>query len=322
MHLLPNLMPVPGDGKSFSILIVDDNSLIRDLLTMHLVKRNYQVHCAANGQEALALLEKEQIDLVLLDLVMPELDGLGVLKHIRKTRSSLDLPVLIITAINESKQIVTALELGANDYVTKPLDIPVVMARLQTQLALCDTKKELDEKNRILEKIATIDELTGIPNRRYFNQYFVREWERATRSQIPISLIFCDIDFFKSYNDLYGHPQGDTCLRQIADVLHKTVRRTLDIVSRYGGEEFVIVLPDTDEEGAYVFAERTRQNVEALRLPHGNSGNFEHVTISLGVATMIPNRDNCSSELIDLADQRLYRAKDSGRNCTYLRAAG
>lgn len=311
-----HLALVPTNGKFYNVLIADDNMLIRDLLTIHLIKNNYQVFTADNGLEALQIIEKEQIDIVLLDLMMPKLDGIGTLKEIRKNFSSLDLPVLIITAMDDSSSVVKVLELGANDYVTKPLDIPVVLARLQTQLSLRETKQELEEKNRILEKIATLDELTGIPNRRYFNQYFMREWERASRSQIPISIIFCDIDFFKTYNDFYGHPQGDVCIKKIAQILQKTVRRTLDIVSRYGGEEFVIVLPDTDEDGAFVFAERTRMNVEEMRLPHANREHLDHVTISLGVATMIPSRDNSPSELINLADQRLYRAKDCGRNCT------
>lgn len=303
--------PQPGQ---INILVVDDNILVRDLLRLGLSRTGYCVTCANGGKQAISLLKNTAYDLVLLDIIMPDYDGLEILQEIREVYSRTELPVIMVTAVDESTKIVRALELGANDYVTKPIDVPVVLARLKTHLTLREIQHQLAEKNRMLEKIATIDELTGIPNRRYFNQYFGREWDRAKKLKNLMSIIFCDVDYFKAYNDYYGHQKGDDCLRSIARLLQNTARRSIDLVARYGGEEFVIVLPGTDTLTAQNFAERLRFDVERMHLPHKNSEVASYVTISLGVTTATPTPQVKPSDILVQVDQLLYQAKRSGRN--------
>lgn len=165
-----------------------------------------------------------------------------------------------------------------------------------------------------LHLLISLDGLTGIANRRYFDEYLEREWKRAIRCGKPLSLIMCDIDYFKAYNDTYGHLNGDECLKKVALALSDTIKRPGDLVARYGGEEFAVVLPETDQHGAVIIAEILRTDVESLKIEHVNSSNSKYVTISLGVAAAIPSMDSSFTELIIAADKALYQAKKEGRN--------
>ncbi len=178
--------------------------------------------------------------------------------------------------------------------------------------------KELEEKNNTLQRLSTIDELTNISNRRKFDEYFKKEWLRLKREKKPISLLLCDIDYFKLYNDYYGHQEGDKCLHAIAKTIEKVARRPADLAARYGGEEFIMVLPDTDGNGAKIVAERILKEIESLQITHKKSNISEHVTISIGIASLIPDIDLSSEILIFAADKALYEAKDSGRNKSVL----
>jgi diguanylate cyclase (GGDEF)-like protein len=297
-----------------SLLVVDDDEMTRDVLARRLQRIGHAVVSARDGAQALELIGQQPFDAILLDIKMPGLTGFDVLKKIRQTKSVTDLPVLMVTSSDDSDSVVEALELGANDYITKPLDFPVALARIRTQLLLRRVVVALEEANRKLERLSFLDGLTNIANRRRFDEYLGLEWRRAQREQTPVSLILVDVDFFKLFNDHYGHEAGDEVLKRVAATLDATVGRPADLVARYGGEEFVVVLPGTDVQGAARLAERLRAAVAAMEIPHAQSRTAPHVTISLGVATIVPAREGAPEGLVTAADQALYEAKREGRN--------
>ncbi len=297
-----------------ALLLVDDDEMARDLLSRRLERIGYSVTVAADGSQALELIAREPFDVVLLDIKMPGLTGFQVLQAIRRIHSVTDLPVVMVTSSDDSDSIVEALELGASDYVTKPIDFPVALARIRTQLLLRRMVLALEEANQKLERLSFLDGLTNIANRRRFDDFLQREWRRALRDAAPISVILADIDFFKAYNDTYGHEAGDDILKKVAMALGATLSRPADLVARYGGEEFVAVLPGTDAGGAAFLAERLRAGVEGLQIAHAGSRAGAHVTISLGVATTVPERGASPDALVAAADQALYQAKRDGRN--------
>ncbi len=296
------------------LLVVDDDEPTRDVIVRRLQRIGHAVTGARDGGEALELIAAEPFDAVLLDIKMPGLTGFDVLRAVRRTRSVTDLPVIMVTSSDDSDSIVEALELGANDYITKPLDFPVALARIRTQLLLRHVVVALEAANRQLERLSFLDGLTGIANRRRFDESLAREWRRAQREQAPLSVILVDIDFFKAYNDRYGHEAGDEILKRVAAALDGAVNRPADVVARYGGEEFVAVLPGTDADGAVRLGERLRAAVAELAIAHAGSAAGEHVTISVGVATAVPARDAAPEALVAAADRALYQAKRDGRN--------
>ena len=294
--------------------------MARDVLTRRLERLGYTVTAAADGRQALELIARQPFDVVLLDIKMPGLTGFQVLQAIRRIHSVTDLPVVMVTSSDDSDSIVEALQLGANDYVTKPIDFPVALARIRTHLLLRQMVLALEEANQKLERLSFLDGLTNIANRRRFDEFLQIEWRRAVREAAPLSVILADIDFFKAYNDTYGHEAGDEILKKVAGALAATVNRPADLVARYGGEEFIVALPGTDAAGALVLAERLRAAVEALAVAHSTSRAAAHVTISVGVATTIPERGAAPEALVAAADQALYEAKHDGRN--RVRASG
>jgi diguanylate cyclase (GGDEF)-like protein len=308
------MTPVNHTNDRAALLVVDDDEMTRDVLTRRLQRIGHAVVSARDGAQALELIGQQSFDAVLLDIKMPGLTGFDVLKKIRQTRSVTDLPVLMVTSSDDSDSVVEALELGANDYIMKPLDFPVALARIRTQLLLRRVIVALEEANRKLERLSFLDGLTNIANRRRFDEYLALEWRRAQREQTPVSLIMVDVDFFKLFNDHYGHEAGDEVLKRVAAALDATAGRPADLVARYGGEEFVVVLPGTDVEGAALLAERLRASVAALEIAHAQSRAAPHVTISVGVATLVPGREGAPEGLVTTADQALYEAKRAGRN--------
>jgi two-component system sensor histidine kinase/response regulator len=289
------------------ILIVDDMPTnIRAL--GEVLRSRYDIVVAINGETALLMAQSDQPpDLILLDIEMPDMDGWRVCRRLKNHEKTRDIPVIFITGHYEVSEVMAGFESGAVDYISKPFNISVVQARVQIHLEL---KKQRD----LLEQLASVDALTGIPNRRMFDEYFAREWRRSMRSASPISLIFMDVDFFKTFNDNYGHAEGDRCLENIAAILKDTLKRVTDFVARYGGEEFVAVLPEMNLDEAVEMAESMRKNVVNSNLPHAYSGVADRVTLSLGVSSVIPAAGVSPEDLIKTADAALYIAKENGRN--------
>jgi len=288
------------------ILIVDDIPANVALLSA-ILSKDYNVLSATSGEMALDMVARERPDLVLLDIMMPGMDGHEVCRRLKSNETTRNIPVIFVTAKSTAEDEAYGFDLGAVDYITKPFHIPVVKARVRTHL-------DLKVKTDLLEKIAHIDGLTNIPNRRRFDEMLEIEWGRALRSESPLSLIIADIDYFKGFNDCYGHAGGDQCLYSVALALSSLMHRSSDMVARYGGEEFVAILPGTDLKGAATLAEYWRSVIEAMQMPHAKSEVSDYVTVSVGYASIIPNRDQLPYVLLGVADEMLYQAKDSGRN--------
>lgn len=288
------------------ILIVDDTPANVDLLTA-VLRKDYIVSSATGGEMALDMAVREQPDLILLDIMMPGIDGHEVCRRLKSNETTKSIPVIFVTAKSSALDEAFGFELGAVDYITKPFHIPVVKARVRNHL-------NLKIKTDLLEKIAHIDGLTNIPNRRRFDEMLENEWGRALRNGSPLSIIIADIDYFKEFNDHYGHAGGDQCLYSVALALSSLIHRSSDLAARYGGEEFVAILPGTDLNGAAVLAEYWRSVIEAMHMPHAKSKVSSYVTISVGYATLVPTRDQLPYILLGVADEMLYQAKDSGRN--------
>jgi diguanylate cyclase (GGDEF)-like protein len=294
-------------GRKALILIVDDTPTNIQLLAEALAA-NYKIRFATSGAKALELLENtEKPDLILLDVMMPGMDGYEVCRHIKENVALRDIPVIFVTAKNETASQEHGFNVGGVDYITKPFDIALVRARVRTHV-------NLKWRTDLLEELAHMDGLTGIANRRKFNDVLEFEWKRAIRSQTPLTLLMLDVDHFKQYNDCYGHGAGDECLRLVAATLAAALPRTGDLAARYGGEEFAAILPGCDRDGAAEVAERLRSLIEARRIAHARSTTADHVTASIGSCTLQPMLDGMPDELVQRADQALYRAKAAGRN--------
>jgi diguanylate cyclase (GGDEF)-like protein len=288
-----------------TVMIVDDNPINIRVLS-EAIEEQCVIVFATSGVEALQMAEKTLPDLILLDIMMPDMNGYQVCRYLKANQLLQEIPVIFITALSQQEDEIAGLRLGAVDYIAKPFNADIVRLRVQTQL-------ELKRYRDLHARIALQDGLTGIPNRRAFDQTLKREWLRAERTQGKLSLVLIDIDHFKMYNDTKGHLAGDDCLKQVAWTIRDALRAS-DFPARYGGEEFACILPETDEEGALTSAERIRDRVEALLLPHEASPVLPFVTISLGTATITPSQETSPEQLIGLSDRMLYQAKDQGRN--------
>lgn len=303
------------------LLIVDDSPSIRKSLydTLEKAKIFSKILEADNGAKALDLLIKERIDFVISDVMMPTLDGFKLLSIIRSQVKYRDLPVIFLTGQKETFDRIKGLEIGANDYITKPFDPGELLARVKNLLKMKELKDELEEKNKQLEiinkkleELSITDTLTGIYNRRYFLERLNSEFARSKRYNICISLLMLDLDHFKQINDTYGHQKGDDVLQKVAEILKRNCR-VHDIVARFGGEEFIMLLCQTDPEGAFIAAERTRKDIEDHQFAQRGEPSFK-VTTSIGVSSCPDIRINNINDLIRAADVSLYEAKKQGRN--------
>lgn len=287
------------------LLVVDDQR-INILVLNELFREDCDVFMATSGEQALQVCRAQLPDLVLLDVQMDGIDGYEVCRRLKADAESRDIPVIFITAQGGEADEVRGLQLGAVDFIAKPINPVIVRARVQTHLTL---KLQSD----ILRSMALLDGLTGVANRRKFDEQLLRDWRQSQREQTSLSLILVDVDHFKRYNDHYGHQAGDAALQAVARVLTSTLRRPHDLLARYGGEEFVGVLPNTGLSEAVELAERMQAGVRALNLEHLGSPEAQVVTISLGVATVVARSDLAPQALVEAADQQLYAAKQAGR---------
>lgn len=312
-----------------SILIVDDVHENLKLLGNILTGRGYRVAFSDNGQRAIEIAGKMYPDLILLDIAMTGLDGLQTCRKLKKLPELSEIPVIFLTAKTETDDIIRGFEAGGADYITKPFNTKELLSRVKTHLEFRRSrellKKEIKKRKRIqqelekantrLQQLVNIDGLTGLANRRHFDVSLENEIKRSRRTDRYLSLILGDIDFFKLYNDHFGHLKGDECLKAVAGVIKNKSGRPGDLPARYGGEEFAVILPDTDIIGAKNVAESIRLGVQELKLPHPASPAADTVSISLGV-TSFPPADTpfTGKDIILSADRALYKAKNLGRN--------
>lgn len=295
-------IPTPTRPK---LLLVDDVQA-NLLLLAKALGQEYDCRLAADGADALEQAFADPPDLILLDVLMPGMDGYEVCRRLKADPRTMHIPVIFLTNLSDEDDEKVGLEVGAIDYIAKPFRLPIVKARVHNHL-------ELKKRGDLLQELASQDVL-GIPNRRSFDETLPLEWNRAKRRGAALAFIMLDVDFFKAYNDHYGHPQGDKCLRQVAGVLKAALRRASDFPARWGGEEFAALLADTPLEPAVNIAEKIRRRVEELAIPHAYSKAAPCLTISLGVAARIPGDDDSAANLQKEADDKLYEAKAGGRN--------
>ncbi|MGI2194076.1 diguanylate cyclase [Shewanella baltica] len=303
MHLA-ELIARPQSEKG-KILIVDDQPLNIKILHQ-LFNEEYELFMATNGEQAIAICQKVQPDLVLLDIEMPGISGFDVCQHIKADPETATIGVIFVTAHFDEVQEVKGFQLGAVDFIHKPINPIITTARVKNQFTL---KRQSD----LLHSIALLDSLTGVANRRQFEQRLPEIWKHCCRNELALSVVMLDVDFFKRFNDRYGHQEGDQCLRHVAKAISDSLLRATDFVARYGGEEFICILPETKLVGAIHTAQNIVNAVQALHLEHLESS-FQEVTISAGVASVLPKSDLTWQTLIETADQQLYLAKENGRN--------
>jgi len=318
------------------LLIVDDDKVVRTLLSSMIQDWGYEIFLANNGEEAWELLQNINEPIILLvDWMMSGMTGVALCKKVKNSKQATTTHVIMLTAKREIEDVVAGFAAGADDFLSKPVDPRELCSRLSVGRRILKYKYDLEQRNSVLhattktmEKImeeinvaneklrilSMVDELTRVTNRRGMEDYLAREWGYAIRNSEPLTLIMVDVDFFKLYNDTYGHQAGDDCLRRVAGVLDDSINRGGDLVARYGGEEFIVVLRNTYTLGGQKVGEDLRKKVENLKIPHSTSVAAPFVTISLGVVTIVPQRGHTYKELIDKADQLLYQAKNSGRN--------
>jgi diguanylate cyclase (GGDEF)-like protein len=303
------------------ILIVDDSATIRAALAAMVRSMKYEPIMAGTGEEAVELFTTERPSLILLDVKMPGIDGYEAARRIRAAEPEEWVPIIFLSAGDYDQDLERAIECGGDDYLMKPVSSVVLSAKIRALQRLDDMRRRqlelsagLTAANRQLETLANQDGLTGIANRRAFDFLFERHFAQAARQRTPLSVVLCDVDHFKAYNDHYGHLAGDECLRQIGAALARSCKRTTDFAARYGGEEFAVLLPDTSSEGALEVIETARRDVIKLAISHERSPTENVVTFSAGIATYVNGRDEPPAQLIARADGALYQAKDLGRN--------
>lgn len=303
------------------ILLVDDSPTIIAVTSRMLEKMGHSVCTAENGEAGVAAYERERPDLILMDVTMPVMDGYAAAQHIRSRHPEDWVPIIFLSGLEDEQQLERGINAGGDDYLIKPASYVVLHAKIHAmqridamRRRLVQLSAELSAANRALERLSRQDALTELANRRCFDAYLADEISRAQRTKKVLALILCDVDFFKPYNDHYGHQAGDQCLRQVATAIESCCRHAADLAARYGGEEFALILPETELSGAVQVAEEVRNAVAELRLPHARSRVASYVTISAGAAVYLPGTDMTADQLVAAADAALYQAKYLGRN--------
>jgi diguanylate cyclase (GGDEF)-like protein len=311
------------DINHATLLIVDDHLDNVRSLALLLSHSGYSVRKAISGEMALETIQVSKPDLVLLDIRMPEMSGYEVCERLKANPNTYNIPVIFLSASDNTDDKVQAFAVGGADYVTKPFQAEEVLMRVRHQLTILRQQQQLvaqnqrlqqaeialQQSNLELKRIANTDSLTQIANRRCFDETLTQEWQRHRREQQSLCLILCDIDYFKAFNDRYGHPAGDACLQQVSAAIAGCIKRPADMVARYGGEEFAMLLPNTDQPGAIAVVRAIQEKLQHLRIPHAASAVAEYITLSAGISCLIPTLNSDPQDLVLEADAALYRAK-------------
>jgi diguanylate cyclase (GGDEF)-like protein len=303
-------------------LVIEDSKSSLKLLCDQLRKMNITPIPASTGREGIERFVGDRPDLILLDVILPDLDGCEVALEIRRLEPVGEwTPIIFLSSLNKDEDIERAIAAGGDDYLLKPISEVVLAAKIRAMGRIIEMResllvltRKLDAANQELKRLSALDGLTGIANRRHFDAVLAREWRRAMRKGDEVAVLMCDIDFFKRYNDSYGHQSGDECLRLVAQALSQTMDRGGDLLARYGGEEFVAVLPGTTLKGASLVAEEMRQAVSRLQIEHPGTP-FSQITASFGVASAVAMPETDPNDIVGAADRALYKAKHAGRNC-------
>ncbi|WGV18989.1 MULTISPECIES: Wsp signal transduction system regulator diguanylate cyclase WspR [unclassified Pseudomonas] len=328
-----NDLPIEGfataNENSAMVLLVDDQAMIGEAVRRGLAnEENIDFHFCADPHQAVAQAVRIKPTVILQDLIMPGLDGLTLVREYRNNPATQDIPIIVLSTKEDPLVKSAAFAAGANDYLVKLPDTIELVARIryhsrsyltllqrdEAYRALRVSQQQLLDTNLMLQRLMNSDGLTGLSNRRHFDEYLELEWRRAMREQQQLSLLMIDVDFFKAYNDSFGHLAGDEALRQVAEALRGSCSRPTDLPARYGGEEFALVLPNTSPGGARLVAEKLRQTVLGLGIPHTAPVPDSYLTVSIGLATQTPSIGSHSRQLISAADKGLYQAKNGGRN--------
>jgi diguanylate cyclase (GGDEF)-like protein len=309
-------------GVSMKALVIEDSQTGLAVISQHLERMGIMPIAATDGESGIAAFRKHNPDIVLLDVVLPGMDGYEVARRIRAIEQSGEwTPILFLTSRTADGDLVQGITAGGDDYLFKPVSEVVLAAKvramqriLQMRYSLVVLTRKLDAANQELTRLTSLDGLTGLANRRHFDETMTREWRRAARYKRPMALALIDVDHFKLYNDTYGHVAGDECLKTVASALLAVSRRPSDLVARYGGEEFAVVLPETDLAGARRVGEGLCDAIRALDITHSASATG-HVTISVGLSSMMPGQSEAGPQsLVAEADLALYAAKAGGRD--------
>ncbi|MHA3735016.1 diguanylate cyclase domain-containing protein [Pseudomonas sp. Eth.TT006] len=320
---------IKTDENAAMVLLVDDQAMIGEAVRRGLSnEENIDFHFCSDPHMAIAQAVRIKPTVILQDLVMPGLDGLSLVREYRNHPATKDIPIIVLSTKEDPLIKSAAFSAGANDYLVKLPDTIELVARIRyhsrsymtllqrdaAYRALRVSQQQLLDTNLVLQRLMNSDGLTGLSNRRHFDEYLELEWRRSLRDQSQLSLLMIDVDYFKSYNDTFGHVEGDEALRKVAAAIRDASARPSDLPARYGGEEFALVLPNTSPGGARLVAEKLRQTVAALKIPHNTPDDGASLTISIGLATMVPQAGSDCRLLISAADRGLYKAKNSGRN--------
>jgi two-component system chemotaxis family response regulator WspR len=317
------------DENAAMVLLVDDQAMIGEAVRRGLSnEENIDFHFCADPHQAIAHAVRIKPTVILQDLVMPGLDGLSLVREYRNHPATKDIPIIVLSTKEDPLIKSAAFAAGANDYLVKLPDNIELVARIRyhsrsymtllqrdaAYRALRVSQQQLLDTNLVLQRLMNSDGLTGLSNRRHFDEYMELEWRRSLREQSQLSLLMIDVDYFKAYNDSFGHLEGDEALRKVAAAIKDASARPSDLPARYGGEEFALVLPNTSPGGARLVAEKLRQTVAALKIPHNSPSEGSSLTISIGLSTITPTAGSNCRELISAADKGLYSAKNNGRN--------
>jgi diguanylate cyclase (GGDEF)-like protein len=300
------------------ILLVEDSATLRYAMRNYIIDAGHDPLIARSGEEALQLLENTPVDMIIMDVEMPGLNGFETTRLIREWLAGHWIPIIFVTGLNEDENYREGIEAGGDDYLIKPVSFMILKAKIRAMERIAEMRDQLSRLNSELEALSQLDSLTQIYNRRTFNELAQQQWALAKRHQQPVSALMIDVDHFKLFNDHYGHPAGDACLKKVTQAIKSCLHRTTDILGRYGGEEFVVLLPETDAKGAMCVAQSIGEAVNALQLRHHVSPTDSCVTASIGGATCLRTTGHDLEELIKNADRALYKAKRAGRNRSWV----